>query len=155
MNTANGRAWELRTKLFELVNEFKTLQMQIHAQGATDDVQGAYGQVDAVGCELASIHDKIAENSPKYDLFTDAAQDKKDQNYAFPLSDDPVPHTFAEKLRSLREAYPMTVEELATAAGLSRQSIYSLENGTHRPTWDNVQRIAEALGVTTDAFRGG
>lgn len=60
---------------------------------------------------------------------------------------------FGETLRSLRESYPMTADELAQAAGLSRQTVHNYETGNRSPTWDAVQKLAAALGVTTDTFR--
>ncbi len=49
----------------------------------------------------------------------------------------------------------MTVDELAQAAGLTRQAVHNYESGNRSPTWAAVQKLAEALNVTTDTFRGG
>lgn len=57
------------------------------------------------------------------------------------------------RLRALRERAGLTVADLARATGLSRAALYNLENGDSRPTWDAVQRLADALGVSTDDFR--
>ena len=47
----------------------------------------------------------------------------------------------------------MTREEFADAVGSSRQRIHQLETGSHKPRWEEVQAIADALGVPTDTFR--
>ena len=46
----------------------------------------------------------------------------------------------------------MTQHELAERTGLHRQAIAKLETGVTRPTWDTVQTLARALGVSTEAF---
>lgn len=61
---------------------------------------------------------------------------------------------FPDRLRALRESAGLTVAELAEAAGLTRQAVHNYEAGDRRPTWQAVQKLAEALGVSTDAFRG-
>jgi DNA-binding XRE family transcriptional regulator len=60
---------------------------------------------------------------------------------------------FNDCLRSHREAAGLSVDALADKAGLSRAAVYHLEQGTREPTWDTVQRIAEALNVSTEEFR--
>jgi transcriptional regulator with XRE-family HTH domain len=60
---------------------------------------------------------------------------------------------FAARLTALREAAGLSVAQLATAAGLHRQSVHQYENGERRPTWDAVQKLAAALHVPTDTFR--
>lgn len=68
-----------------------------------------------------------------------------------------TPDSFAAILRRFREAKNLTVQELAESAGLSRQQVHNLENPAPGrpsvPSWPTVQALAEALGVTTDAFR--
>lgn len=66
-----------------------------------------------------------------------------------------MPDTFAVKLKQLREAAPMTVGELAEAAGLDRTYVWYLERGSKRPSWETVCRLADALGVSTEVFREG
>lgn len=73
----------------------------------------------------------------------------------------PKPPTLGDTLRTLREAADMSVQELATAAELPKQTVYDLEQGRMRngervkvtPTWDTIQAIATALQVSTDVFR--
>lgn len=60
---------------------------------------------------------------------------------------------FSVRLHALRVQAGLTVADLARATGLSRTALYNLENGDSRPSWDVVQRIADALNVTTDDFR--
>lgn len=64
-----------------------------------------------------------------------------------------LPEGFGNRLQSLRESRSMTREDLADAAGITRQSLHNYETGARRPTWDAVQAIASALGVPTDTFR--
>jgi transcriptional regulator with XRE-family HTH domain len=61
-------------------------------------------------------------------------------------------HPFAGRLRELRTAAKMTQTELAERAAMHRQAIAKLELGTNRPTWDSVQALARALGVSCEAF---
>lgn len=61
--------------------------------------------------------------------------------------------TFSARLTALREAAGLSVAQLASAAGLHRQSVHQYENGERRPTWQAVQKLAAALHVPTDTFR--
>lgn len=72
-----------------------------------------------------------------------------------PLDPDqqvPPPHTFAEKLRQLREAAGITRYELAKRSGLSKQSVYKIEEGERKPTFESAVKLAEALGVDVSVF---
>ena len=60
---------------------------------------------------------------------------------------------FASTLARLRESAGLTLADLGDAAGLSRQAVHKLEAGEARPTWDTVQALATALGVSTEVFR--
>lgn len=64
-----------------------------------------------------------------------------------------LPATFPARLRSLREQAGLSVGEMAAKTGLTRAPLFKLEAGDTRPTWDTVQKLAQALGVTTDTFR--
>lgn len=64
-----------------------------------------------------------------------------------------LPATFPERLKALREKASLSIPDLARASGLSDDAIRKWESGERQPTWDAVQRLATALGVTTDAFR--
>lgn len=60
--------------------------------------------------------------------------------------------TFARILADLMDEKPIEPSQLADAAGLTRQAVHKLLNGS-APTWDTVQRLADAIGVPTEAFR--
>jgi transcriptional regulator with XRE-family HTH domain len=60
---------------------------------------------------------------------------------------------FAGRLRELRKAAGLTQGELAERAGMHRHGITKLELGERQhPSWDTVQALARALGVSTEAF---
>lgn len=60
---------------------------------------------------------------------------------------------FKDRLRELREAAGLTQYALAKKAGISKQAMNRLENGSNQPTWDTVQLLATALGVSTEVLR--
>jgi transcriptional regulator with XRE-family HTH domain len=64
----------------------------------------------------------------------------------------PLP-PFARRLRALREAAGVSGYRLAQLTGLSPQALHQLERGASRPAWDTVCRLAQALNVSTEAFR--
>ena len=68
-----------------------------------------------------------------------------------PKSAAPIP--FAARLRQLREQAGLGVAELAERAGLARAAVYHYESGIREPAWDPLCRLADALGVSLDAFR--
>jgi DNA-binding XRE family transcriptional regulator len=77
-------------------------------------------------------------------------------NHLEPLpehDDDHSPAPFPVRLRELRATAGLTVQELAESAGLTRQAVHNYESGARHPTWDAVQKLAAALGVSTDVFR--
>jgi transcriptional regulator with XRE-family HTH domain len=53
-----------------------------------------------------------------------------------------------EKLRILRRRAGLTQEELAVRAGIGQGSLSDIENGRRRPSYDVMNRIADALGVS-------
>jgi transcriptional regulator with XRE-family HTH domain len=59
---------------------------------------------------------------------------------------------FAGRLRELREAAGWTQQQLADAAGLTREGVAQLETGRRAPVWKSVLMLAKALGVSCDAF---
>jgi transcriptional regulator with XRE-family HTH domain len=61
-------------------------------------------------------------------------------------------NTFSSLLSQLREEKGMTQYALARVSGLSKQAISLLEQGAREPTWDTVQLLAKALGVTCADF---
>ena len=61
----------------------------------------------------------------------------------------------ANNLKKLRKEKRLTLEELATALGTSRQTIYKYENGiiTNSPT-EKIELLADLLGVTPAVLMG-
>jgi putative transcriptional regulator len=62
--------------------------------------------------------------------------------------------TFGRRLHALRKAAGLTQSELAEKVGMLHQNVARLEKGGREPGWYVVVKLAEALGVPTDAFRG-
>ena len=61
-----------------------------------------------------------------------------------------------DRIRKVRERYGMPAAVLAKRVGLSRQQLHSIESGeTENPGALTVLRIADALGVSTDALLKG
>ena len=60
---------------------------------------------------------------------------------------------FAGRLRELRGEAGLTQEQLAERVGVKRDAIARWERGTREPSWSNVVALADALGVSCDAFR--
>ena len=64
---------------------------------------------------------------------------------------------FAERLRDARERLRgLTQAQLAEKTGLPSTSLSHFENveGTRKPSFDNLRRLANALDVTTDYLLG-
>jgi transcriptional regulator with XRE-family HTH domain len=60
--------------------------------------------------------------------------------------------TFASLLKGLRERAGLTQTRLAERAGMNQFGIARLEQGVREPTWQTVQALARALGVSCSAF---
>jgi transcriptional regulator with XRE-family HTH domain len=60
---------------------------------------------------------------------------------------------FAGRLRTLRAEAGLTQEQLAERAGVKRDAVARWERGNREPSWSNVIALADALGVSCDAFR--
>jgi DNA-binding XRE family transcriptional regulator len=56
------------------------------------------------------------------------------------------------KLKQLRQAAGLTQEELARKVGVNRVSLARFESGARSPSWATVLDLADALGVTVEAF---
>ena len=54
---------------------------------------------------------------------------------------------FGQKVQSLRLEAGITQEQLADAVGLTIESISNIERGIFGPKFDNLEKIAEVLGV--------
>jgi transcriptional regulator with XRE-family HTH domain len=61
--------------------------------------------------------------------------------------------TFAEKIKQLREAAGLTQAQLALGAGLSLGIVRDYEQGKKEPTLRSAFKLAEALGVSCEAFK--
>jgi|SRR5690349_18626634 transcriptional regulator with XRE-family HTH domain len=62
---------------------------------------------------------------------------------------------FAAKLGPLRISAGMTIEELATKAGISTGSLSQLERGIGNPSFSTMAKLAYALGVPIGTFFTG
>ena len=59
-----------------------------------------------------------------------------------------------ERLRQIRNEKSWTQGDLATAAGISRETVINYENGRRKPTFDIILKLADALEVTLDYLLG-
>ncbi len=62
--------------------------------------------------------------------------------------------SFAARLIALRSAAGLTRYALAKASGVSQGQLAHLEAGRRGPNWQTVCKLADALGVSVQAFRG-
>ncbi len=60
--------------------------------------------------------------------------------------------TAAKTVAKLRAELGITLAELATRTGISERVLSMIDRKHYRAAPDQVQRIAEALGVTTDTL---
>ena len=60
---------------------------------------------------------------------------------------------FADRLKELREQAGLSQPQLAAASGLPVGSIRQYEQGRRDPLWQVLFKLAEALGVSSEAFR--
>ena len=60
----------------------------------------------------------------------------------------PTRLAFGHRVRVLREGRQLSQEQLAEVAGLHRTYISSVERGQRNVGFDNIVRLAVALGVT-------
>jgi transcriptional regulator with XRE-family HTH domain len=60
-----------------------------------------------------------------------------------------------KRIKSIRQAREMTVQQLATAAGMSPGYLSEVERGLSAISFEKLARIAEELGVTTDFLNDG
>lgn len=62
---------------------------------------------------------------------------------------------FGVRLRSLREAKGLTLQQVADAAGCTKAYIWELEKKPgQRPTAERIQAIAKILGITMEDLMG-
>jgi transcriptional regulator with XRE-family HTH domain len=60
--------------------------------------------------------------------------------------------TFAERLRTLRDKAGLSEAKLAEKCGVSFAAIHDYGLGRRKPSFSAVVRLAQALGVTCEAF---
>lgn len=63
--------------------------------------------------------------------------------------------TIADRIQSLRKSKGMSQEELADAAGVSRQAVSKWESEQSVPDIDKIVILSEIFGVTTDYILKG
>lgn len=68
--------------------------------------------------------------------------------------DDAVSHALGQRVRTLRQAQSLTLEQLAQRSGVSRAMLSTVERGEKSPTLPIVVRIATGLGVTMTRLLG-
>lgn len=61
-------------------------------------------------------------------------------------------HTFAARLRALREEAGLSVADLARLADLNRTYVHNLEAGRREPSLKLATRLAKALGESLAVF---
>lgn len=59
------------------------------------------------------------------------------------------------KIKEIRLGLNMKQQDLARAAGVSSPFLHDLENGNRNARPETMQKIADALGCTVDALKGG
>ena len=59
------------------------------------------------------------------------------------------------RVRSLREQAGLSAGALAERSGVNRQTITSIESGSHVPNLRTVERVAQGLGLTLGQLVGG
>ena len=60
---------------------------------------------------------------------------------------EPLAAVFGRRLRTLREAAGLTQEQLGKSAGVDYKHIGSVERGEKAPSFEAVERLAQALRV--------
>jgi transcriptional regulator with XRE-family HTH domain len=70
-------------------------------------------------------------------------------------SPSPTPSAiFPTRLKAAREKRQLNQEQLAERAKLQASAISHFETGKRKPSFDNLKRLADALGVSTDYLLG-
>ena len=68
----------------------------------------------------------------------------------------PIMEVNVERLRTLRTEHVLTLRELAEAAGVSKDTIWRLENGHSEAHPSTIRKLAKALDVQTkDLVKSG
>jgi len=70
------------------------------------------------------------------------------------LSKSPAHASLGRAIRRYRETCGFSQEELAARAGLHRTYVGGIERGERNPSYANILRLAEALGVRASDLVG-
>lgn len=62
--------------------------------------------------------------------------------------------SFGDLLKKAREEKRLTQVQLAERSGVGQQTISHYEKSLREPTWLNVLKLADALDLSLDSFRG-
>lgn len=62
----------------------------------------------------------------------------------------PIIGVMANRVQEVREAKGLRREDVASRAGITVQTVYTMETGRNQPRLDIAQRVARALGTTLD-----
>lgn len=65
-----------------------------------------------------------------------------------------MPSAFPERLKSAREKKGLTQAQLAERAGFQPSAVSHFESGRRSPSFDNLKKLADALGVAIDYLLG-
>jgi transcriptional regulator with XRE-family HTH domain len=72
-----------------------------------------------------------------------------------PSSPSAAPSTiFPSRLKAARELRGLNQDQLAERSGLQPSAVSHFETGGRKPSFDNLKRLADALGVSTDYLLG-
>jgi transcriptional regulator with XRE-family HTH domain len=61
---------------------------------------------------------------------------------------------FPTRLKAAREMRGLNQDQLAERSGLQSSAVSHFETGGRKPSFDNLKRLADALGVSTDYLLG-
>jgi transcriptional regulator with XRE-family HTH domain len=61
---------------------------------------------------------------------------------------------FSARLKAARELRGLNQDQLAERSGLQSSAVSHFETGGRKPSFDNLKRLADALGVSTDYLLG-
>ncbi|WP_205207043.1 helix-turn-helix domain-containing protein [Asaia sp. As-1742] len=76
------------------------------------------------------------------------------KHYGIAMSKDSSDNAFPQRLREARRIRDYDQATLAIKAGLPTASISHFENGSRKPSFDNLRKLAKALNASTDYLLG-
>ncbi len=65
-----------------------------------------------------------------------------------------MPENFGDSLRKVRENLKLSQSDLANRSGLQPSAISHFETGNRSPSFENLKRLSEALGISIDYLLG-